>query len=153
MISELKTFFIAMSPIVELRGSIPLAIEFYGLSWQSAYIWSVLGNIAPIIFILLFLEKFSAYLSHRIYFFNRFFAWLFEKTRNHHKHKFEQWESLALLILVAIPLPFTGVWTGSLAAFVFGIPFGKAFLFISAGSLVAGVAVLLLTLGISNIIQ
>lgn len=153
MISELKTFFIAMSPIVELRGSIPVAIGIYNLSIWSAYGWSVLGNIVPIIFILLFLEKFSTYLSHRIYFFNRFFAWLFEKTRNHHKHKFERWESLALLILVAIPLPFTGVWTGSLAAFVFGIPFGKAFLFIAAGSLIAGAAVLLLTVGISNIIQ
>jgi uncharacterized membrane protein len=152
MISELKTLIIAMSPVIELRGSIPIAIEVYGLSLWSSYLWSVIGNIIPIIPVIFFLNYFSEYLSHKFYFFNRFFVWLFERTRQHHKHKFERWESLALLILVAIPLPFTGVWTGSVAAFVFGIPLKKAFLLIFLGSCLAGVAVSLLTIGVINFI-
>lgn len=152
MIPELKIFFIAMSPIIELRGSIPLAIEFYGLSWQSAYAWSVLGNILPIPFIFIFLHIFSGFLSGKSGILKHFFEWLLERTRKNNAKKFERWASAALFIFVAIPLPMTGVWAGSLAAFVFGITFKKSFLFIAAGSLAAGVVVLLLTIGISNII-
>lgn len=149
---ELKTFLIAMSPIIELRGSIPIALEVYNLPIWSAYLWSILGNIVPAILILLFLDKISGYLTHHIYFFNRFFVWLFERTRRNHNKKFEHWKEAALVVLVAIPLPFTGVWTGSVAAFVFGIPFKKALPLIALGSVIAGLAVLLLTLGITSII-
>ena len=87
----------------------------------SAFFWAVLGNIIPVIFILWFLKAISDFLSHRFYHFNRFFAWLLERTRRNHSKKFERWKEFALVILVAIPLPFTGAWTGALAAFVFGI--------------------------------
>ena|SRR3989338_2300157 len=151
MLPELKTFFIAMSPIVELRGSIPLAIEVYGLSPWSAYLWSVLGNITPIIFIILFLNKFSDYLIHNVYFFNRFFAWLLERTRRNFDKKLKYWDELALFVFVAIPLPMTGVWAGSAAAFVFGIKLKKSFPLIALGSAAAGLVVLFLTLGASFI--
>lgn len=152
MIAELKVFLIAMSPILELRGSIPMALGVYDLPVWSAYLFSVIGNIVPVIFILFLLESVSFYLSRHFYYFNRFFAWLFERTRQKHSAKFEKWQELALVILVAIPLPFTGAWTGSLCAFLFGIPFRKAFPLITLGVVIAGLIVTLTSLGIINLI-
>jgi len=152
MIAELKVFLIAMSPILELRGSIPLALGVYDLPVWSAYLFSVIGNIVPVIFILFLLESVSCYLSQHFYYFNRFFAWLFERTRQKHSAKFERWQEFALVILIAIPLPFTGAWTGSLCAFLFGIPFRKAFPLITLGVILAGLIVTLTSLGIINLI-
>jgi uncharacterized membrane protein len=149
---ELKTLIVAMSPIVELRGSIPLAIAIYNLPPWSAYVFSVIGNIIPVVLILWLLEKVSGFLSNRSAFFKKFFTWLFERTRRRHERKFQRWQSMALVVLVAIPLPFTGAWTGSLAAFVFGISAKKAFPLISLGVLIAGIIVLLSTLGIIKIL-
>ena len=140
-----------MLPISELRGAIPIAISVYNMSVLSAFFWAVLGNIIPVIFILWLLERVSNFLSHHIYFFNRFFAWLFENTRRNHLKKFERWRDLALVILVAIPLPFTGAWTGALAAFVFGIPIRRAFPLIVLGVLVAGTIVSLITVGVISL--
>ena len=150
MIAELKIFLIAMTPIFELRGSIPAALSVYDLSIWSAYFISVVGNLVPVVFILLLLESVSGYLSRHSYLFNRFFAWLFERTRKKHAAKFERFKEFALIVFVAIPLPFTGAWTGSLCAFVFGIPFKKAFPLIALGVMIAGVIVTLTTLGIIN---
>lgn len=148
---EFITLLISMLPISELRGAIPIAISVYNISVLSAFFWAVLGNIIPVIFILWLLERVSNFLSHHIYFFNRFFAWLFEKTRRNHLKKFERWKEFALVILVAIPLPFTGAWTGSLAAFVFGIPIKHAFPLIVLGVLIAGIIVSLVTVGIISL--
>ncbi|MFH1820466.1 MAG: small multi-drug export protein [Candidatus Nealsonbacteria bacterium] len=152
MIAELKVFLVAMSPIIELRGSLPLALGVYHLPAWSAYFISVLGNLVPVVFILLLLERVSSFLSKHSYHFNRFFAWLFERTRKKHTAKFERWRNMALIVLVAIPLPFTGAWTGSLCAFLFGIPFKKAFPLIVLGVLVAGAIVSLISLGVINFI-
>jgi len=151
MPAELITLIIGALPISELRGAIPIAIGVYNMPIPVAFFWAVLGNIIPVIFILWFLEKVSNFLSHRIYFFNRFFTWLFENTRKNHSQKFELLKEFALVILVAVPLPFTGAWTGALAAFVFGIPFKKAFPLIVLGILIAGVIVTCATMGIINL--
>jgi len=147
MVAEVKILLIAMTPIFELRGSIPMAIGVYNLSIWSSYLFSVIGNIIPVIFILFLLKSVSGFLMRRWSFFNRFFSWLFERTRKKHGCKFERCEELALIILVAIPLPFTGAWTGSLCAFVFGIPIRKAFPLIVSGVIIAGVITTLITLG------
>ncbi|MCK4354962.1 small multi-drug export protein [Candidatus Parcubacteria bacterium] len=146
MIAELQTFFIAMTPIGELRASIPVALEVYHLPVKTAFVFSVLGNMVPVVFLLLLLGPASEYLSHRWYRFNRFFVWLFDRNRKNHQKKFEVWKELALVILVAIPLPFTGAWTGSICAFIFRIPFKKALPLIFLGVLIAGVIVTTLTL-------
>jgi len=148
MAPEIKTLLIAMSPFLELRGSIPIALSVYCLPVLSAFWVSVIGNLIPVVFLLWLLEIVSRFLSKHFYFFNRFFVWLFEKTRKNHQKKFEQWKEFALVILVAIPLPFTGAWTGSLCAFLFGIPWKKAFPLITLGVLIAGLVVTLTTLGI-----
>ncbi len=146
--SELATFVLAMLPIFELRGALPIALEVYHLPPGSAFLWSVLGNIFPIIFILYFLDVVSSFLSQRFSFFKKFFTWLFERTRRNHNGRFEKWGSLALITFVAIPLPLTGAWTGAVAAFVFGIPTKRALILISLGVIIAGVIVTLITKGI-----
>ena len=148
MIAELQTFFLAMAPIGELRASIPIALEIYHLPVWSSFVFSVLGNMVPVVFLLLLLEPVSEYLSRKSCKFNRFFTWLFERNRKNHQKKFEIYKELALVILVAIPLPFTGAWTGSICAFIFKIPFRKAFLLIFLGVLIAGAIMTALTLKI-----
>ena len=147
---ELSTFLIAMSPVFELRGAIPLAIGLYGLPVWSAYFFAVVGNLVPSLSILL-IGVLSNWLSHKFSFFDRFFTWLFARTRSQHAKKFERYKDFALILFVAIPLPFTGVWTASLAAFVFGIPFRRAFPLIAIGAIIAGIIVTLLTLGVLQI--
>lgn len=150
-IAEIKTFFIAMLPIFEIRGALPIALTRFGLSFWPAFSWSVMGNIVPAIFLVLFLEKVAAYLSRHNYWFNRFFAWLFERTRRAHTRHFEVWGSLALALFVAIPLPLTGAWSGAVAAFVFGISPKNAIASIAAGVLIAGLIVGAITLGMLNL--
>lgn len=145
---ELATFIISMLPISELRGAIPVAIGVYDLNPLQAYFIAVVGNIIPVIFILKYIDPISKYLMSRSKFFNRFFTYLFERTRKKHNGKFEKWGALALITFVAIPLPVTGGWSGALAAFVFGIPFRRALPLIFLGIMIAGVIVTGLSLGV-----
>lgn len=82
----------------------------------------------------------------------KFFNWLFNRTRKKTQAKIEKYGSLALILFVAIPLPYTGAWTGSLAAWLFGIPFKKSILNIFIGILIAGIIVTVTTLSVLNII-
>jgi len=152
MAPEIATLLISMVPISELRGAIPIAVAVYHLPIWSAFLLAVLGNLIPIIFVIWGLDLLiNKLLIHRIYIFNRFFTWLFERTRRKYSRKIEILGGLALAIFVAIPLPGTGVWTGALIAFVFGIPLKRAFISIGAGVIVAGIIVTLITLGIINL--
>lgn len=151
MPKEILTLLVSMIPIGELRSSIPIAIGVYGLSPLSAFLFSVLGNILIASFLLLTLEPVAKFLDDHFYWLNRFFAWLFERTRKKHSHKFENWGALALITFVAIPLPMTGVWSGCLAAFVFGIPFKKSFPSVALGALIAGIVVTLVSLGAASL--
>jgi uncharacterized membrane protein len=151
MPSELVILLTSMLPFTELRGTIPLALAVYEMPVWSAFIFAVIGNLIPAVFIILILDLLvNKFLIHKIYIFNRFFTWLFQRTKKKHSQKFDRWQNLALIILVAIPLPFTGAWTGALAAFVFGIPIKKAFPLIALGVLIAGVIVTLLSILIIN---
>ena len=145
---EIAVFIISMLPVSELRGAIPVAIGVYNLDPIQAYFISVIGNIIPVIFILKYIEPVSKYLMSKCEFFNKFFTYLFERTRRKHNGKFEKWGTLALITFVAIPLPITGGWSGAIAAFVFGIPFKKALPLISLGVMIAGVIMIGLSLGI-----
>jgi len=144
---ELSVFIISMLPVSELRGAIPMAIGVYHLNPLQAYAIAVIGNIIPVIFILKYIEPISNYLMSKSKGFNRFFTWFFERTRRKYNGKFEKWGALALIMFVAIPLPITGGWSGAIAAFIFGIPFWRALLYVSLGVMIAGVIVIGLSLG------
>ncbi len=145
MISEWQTFLLAMVPIGELRISIPIALTVYNLNWLSTYFISVIGNLIPVVLLLRFLGPISSWLSENFKFFQRFFSWLFEKTRKKYRPNLNKYGRLALITFVALPFPFTGGWTGSLIAFLFGIPFKLAFPLIALGVMIAGGIVLTFT--------
>jgi len=153
MINELITFFVAALPVSELRGAIPLAILKFGFSPYKSFVISALGNILPILPLLLGLEKVSEYLSHKFYWFNKFFNWLFERTRIKHTKHFTYWGDLALFIFVAVPLPLTGAYSGAVAAFIFGFSSKHAFWSIVLGVLTAGVIVTVATVFGENIFK
>jgi len=146
----LRIALLSTLPITELRGAIPLALTIYKMPVFPTYIFAVLGNIVPAIFLLFYLKPFSNFLC-RWCLFNMFFKWLFKRTRRH-EEKYEKYGALFLLFFVAIPLPGTGAWTGSVAAFVFGIRFWYAFPTIVGGVMIAGIIVTLTSLGIINFI-
>jgi uncharacterized membrane protein len=143
---ELATFLIAMVPISELRASIPIAIKIYHLPIWSAYLWSVLGNLLPMILIVLILKPIADFLSRHFNLFKRFFDWLFEHTRHRGQKKFEKWGEFAVFILTAIPIPLLGGWTGPLAAFVFDVKLKKSIPLIIFGCATAGIIVTLVTI-------
>lgn len=144
--NEIITLLVAALPLSELRGAIPLGIFGFGFSPLKAFLLSIIGNTLPILPILVGLEWMSKYLSKKSYRFNRFFIWLFDRTRSKHNKHFHYWGELALFIFVAIPLPLTGAYSGAVAAFVFGIPKRHAFWSIVFGVLLAGIIVTFATL-------
>ncbi len=148
MSGELATFLIAMTPVGELRAAIPLALGFYKMSVFSAFFWSVSGNIAAVIIILILIKPVSGFLISHFPFFNRFLKYLFARTRKNFSASQIKWGELALIIFVAIPFPATGGWSGALVAYLFGIPFKRALFLISAGVVIAGVLVMAVSLGI-----
>jgi uncharacterized membrane protein len=150
---EWVVFVIAMFPIVELRGAIPWALSPAmgpALGWLPAYLIAVVGNLVPIVPILLYLEPVSRVLRQRFRLADRFFTWLFARTRRRGR-VIERFGPIGLVLFVAIPLPVTGAWTGSVAAFVFGIPFRSALPCILLGVLIAGAVVTLASLGVFHL--
>jgi len=145
---QLATFLIAMVPISELRAAIPIGIKAYHLSIWSAYFWSVLGNLVPMILILLILEPVADFLSRHFRIFHKFFEWLFEHTRKRGAKKFEKWGEAAVFVLTATPIPLLGGWTGPLAAFVFNIKLKKSIPLVILGCMAAGVIVTVFTIWI-----
>lgn len=138
---------LAALPVSELRGAIPVAISLYHFDPVIAYLLGVLGNVLPVPFWLKLLEPVTS-LLRRSSPLDRLIAWLFARTRRRHSATVERMGALALVLLVAIPLPATGAWTGALVAHVFGIPFRYALPLIVVGVGIAGVIVTLATLGV-----
>jgi uncharacterized membrane protein len=141
---ELVVLIISALPVFELRGAIPVAINLFHFSWYYALLLAVIGNLLPVPVILLFLNVVTRYLS-RVGFFDRFLQWLFEHTRKRGSI-IERYERIGLTLFVAIPLPFTGAWTGSVAAVLLGLRFKSAMLYIFIGILIAGIIVTCLSL-------
>jgi uncharacterized membrane protein len=144
VVRELIVIIIAALPIFELRGAIPIAINLFQFPWYYAFLLAFVGNLLPVPFILLFLERIVKILS-RINFFHRFFSWLFTRTQRR-SAQIQKYERIGLLIFVAIPLPFTGAWTGAIAAAFIGMPFWRSFISITIGVVIAGVIVTCLSL-------
>jgi len=135
---------LAASPISELRGAIPVAITVFHFPWYYAFLLAVIGNLLPVPFILLFLDAFSKLLS-KISIFERMLQWFFKHARRRGK-VIERYEWIGLTLFVAIPLPITGAWTGSVVAVLLGLRFKHALLSIFIGILIAGTIVTCATL-------
>lgn len=146
---EITTIVLAMLPISELRGAIPYAITVGKMPWPEAYVISVVANFIPVIPILFLVGPVSEYLR-RFRRCDRFFGWLFARTRRKGR-LIERFEVIGLIVFVAIPLPVTGAWTGSVAAFLFGVRKRVALPAIFAGIAIAGVIVTLASLGLIRV--
>lgn len=141
---ELVVLIVSALPVVELRGSLPIAINLFHMPWQWAFFLAVLGTMLPVPFLLLFLESLVKWIS-RVDSGKKLVNWVFQRTRRRGKI-IKRYERIGLVLLVAIPLPFTGAWTGSIAAFLFGLKFNHALLSIFFGVIIAGVIVTALSL-------
>lgn len=135
---------IAAMPILELRGAIPIAISVFEFSWLTALFLAILGNLLPIPFILLFLNWVTSILS-RIAVFQKFIFWIFNHTKKR-TGVIERYKRIGLTIFVAIPLPITGAWTGSIAAVLLGLPIWQSLIYIALGIITAGIIVTALSL-------
>ena len=148
---QFATFLLAMIPVSEYRVAFPVALEIYGLSFWTAFTLTVLGSLLPAFLILILIDPFVRWAKRHSRPITNFFGWLFEHTRSRHGRKFEIYKDLVLILLVAIPIPLTGVYTGSLAAYIFGIPLKRAFPLIF-GSVILGTLIIAgLTLGFRNL--
>ena len=113
--STIGVMICAMIPIIELRGAIPLGAAL-GLPWWQSYLFAVLGNMLPVPFILLLIKKVIAHMTaSRIKLFNKIGNWLTKKAEKN-REKIEKYSFWGVCLFVAIPLPVTGAWTGSLVA-------------------------------------
>jgi len=135
----------AMIPFGELRTSIPFAMAIYKMGVLQAFALSVMGNMLPVVPLLLFLDPVSNWLR-KYSIFDSFFSWLFARTRRY-DDRMQKYGSLGLIPFVAIPLPITGAWTACAVAFVFGIRSRYAFAAILAGVIIAGIIVTLSCMG------
>lgn len=145
----LMTFLISMVPVLELRGAIPMGVGL-GLPPLAAMLVAVAGNMVPVPFIMLFIRKIFRWLRNR----GRVGA-LVEKleTRAESKsdvvHKYGWW---GLCVLVAIPLPGTGAWTGALVAAIMHMRLKWALPAIFVGVVIAGCIMTVLSYGVAHLL-
>ncbi len=143
---ELCVLFCSMIPIIELRGAIPMGAIF-GMPWWQSYLLSVLGNMIPVPFILLLIKAVIGWMSRsKIQFFNKIANFLLKRVEKR-RAQIEKYSFWGVCLFVAVPLPVTGAWTGSLVAAMIDMKFWKAFLSCLLGVMIAGVIVTLITYG------
>lgn len=140
--NELIVILFSMLPIVELRGGIPLAIGM-GFTPFKGFLLSVLGNLIPIPFLIKLYKPIIRFIA-RSRFLVKPASWVVKKVDSSSK-KVKKYELLGLFLLVAIPLPTTGAWTGSAVAAFLKLDFKKSWLIISLGVATAGIIMLLLS--------
>lgn len=146
----IATVVISMLPIIELRGGIPYGVGF-GLNPWAAMLAAMAGNLLPIPFILLLLDKILEIFRKQKGIFGKAANWLETKAYKN-KETIDKYGIWGLIILVAIPLPGTGAWTGALVATVLRMDRKKAFPCIVVGVLIAGVVVTAISYGVASLL-
>lgn len=133
---ELVVFVVSMLPILELRGGL-IAASVLGIHWALAFPICVVGNMLPIPFLLFFLNRIFAFLKKRGGWLGRMVRWL-EERADRKSSAMEKYKLFGLFLLVAIPLPGTGAWTGALVANAVDIRTRDSFWMIFFGVIGAG---------------
>ena len=145
----LATFIISMIPVIELRGAIPIGVGL-GLSHMEAMGISVIGNMLPVPFIILFIRPIFKWMTKK----SGKLARLAQKLETKAEGKWDKihrYQFFALTIFVAIPLPGTGAWSGALIAAVMNMRLRNALPSILLGVLIAGILVSGITYGFTSI--
>jgi len=140
-----RVFFLSMLPVAEMRVAFPLGL-LWGLDMWTAFCWSIMGNFVPVIPLLLSLS----WLMRRLGSFPFLAAPLNRLAVKNERNKdmVRRYGVVGLGVLVAIPLPGTGVWSGCLVAALLNIPFAPALLAITGGGLIAAAMILLAVSGV-----
>lgn len=144
----LVTFFVSMVPVLELRGAIPMGVAG-GLSPLMALAVAIVGNMVPVPFLILFTRQVLNWLRDK----GRI-GRLVEKLESRAAEKskvVEKYATIGLCILVAIPLPGTGAWTGALVAAFMGMRLKNALPTILLGVVIAGLIMTVLTYGVTQL--
>ncbi len=145
----LATFFVSMLPVFELRVGIPLGVSL-GLGIWLSLIVSIIGNLLPVPFIILFVRRVFSWIKRKI---PKLGGWVDRmEQRAFSKSDYVYKYTLAgLAIFVAIPLPGTGAWTGALLAALLNIRLKSAMPAIAAGVVIAGILVSIITFGVTAV--
>ena len=144
----ITTLLMAMVPVIELRGAIPYGVAVAGLEiWQAALI-AVIGNLLPIPFLVVFTRDVFAWMRKKSERLDRIVVRM-EKKADKNKDVVLRYQFWGLMILVAIPLPGTGAWTGALVAALMDLQLKKAMPAIALGVVIAAIIVTWITYGAS----
>ncbi len=135
---EIAVILVAALPVVELRGAIPLAFSM-GMPPLKAFTLALVGNLVPIPLLYLLLEPVMEK-ARRNAFLRRPVEWLYRRTENR-TGRVQAYGLVGIVLLVAVPLPSTGAWTGTMVATFLGLPFRRAFPALVLGTALAGVLV------------
>ena len=148
----LLTMFISMIPVVELRGGVPAGIAM-GLPLPLALLAGILGNMLPVPFVILFIRRIFKWIRTYIPklggMIDRLEARAYRKMNNEKLVRYQAW---GLLAFVAIPLPGTGAWTGSLIAALMDLRLKNAVPVIFVGVVIAGLIMTALTYGVTALL-
>lgn len=142
---------VSMVPIVELRGGIPFGVSL-GLTHWLVLTAAIIGNLLPVPFILVYIRRLFAWMCTKARWLNRLVAWLERKGMSKSETVY-RYQLLGLFVLVAIPLPGTGAWTGTLVAALMDIRLKNALPAIALGVLAAAVIISVLTYGVVFLIS
>lgn len=134
LLKEFKLMMLAALPIIELRGAIPAGMVM-GLDPLTSAIVSYIGSMLPVPFILFGMKPVLKFMR-RFSWAEQFLDWLINRTMNRVKN-FDRLSFYGLMLFVAVPLPTTGVWTGSMASALLGMRIKKSFIAIMLGNLIA----------------
>lgn len=142
----LITALIGMTPIIELRGAIPIAYGYFKLSYFEAFLCSFVGNIIPIYFIVKYIGPVFKFLR-KFKPFRIIIDWVTTRASNKiaKDERLQNFTALGLFLFVAIPLPGTGAWVGSLIANMLEVPVKKALPPLIIGVFTAGIIMLTIT--------
>jgi len=143
------TVLVSMIPVVELRGGIPFGVAA-GLPVWAAFIAAVIGNLIPVPFIIVYIRRIFQWMRRRMPRLNSVVDRL-ERKAHLKGQRVTKYKYLGLTLFVAIPLPGTGAWTGSLAAAFLDMPLRKAIPSVVVGVLIAGMAISILTYGVASL--
>lgn len=147
----LVTFIISMLPVVELRLAIPVGVSMGLPVWKAAIV-SIIGNLLPAPLIIAFIRTIIDWLKKHVSWMSGFVAWLERKATGPKAERVKKYEFWGLLLLVAVPLPGTGAWTGSLIAALLDIRMKRALPPITAGVLIAALIISLATAGVIRLV-
>lgn len=145
----IATFFISMVPVIELRGGLPYGITL-GLDYPLALMAAVLGNMVPVPFIIIYIRHIFTWLRKRSKWWDEKITRL-EKKAHLKGRVVRKYSTIGLCILVAIPLPGTGAWTGALVAAVLDMRLKKAIPAIFLGVCIAAAIMTMVTFGLIHI--